>query len=135
MTARGGQGGWGGGSSPAWVGLAAAAAVACRTPASSDRLEGRWIGVRAEGAGAEGVPAANAFASSIELEFRRNQIFVTSARQSQAGRYEVVREDANAVVVTTERDGPTHPQTFTFQPTDTMRWHVLDGRSILFARE
>jgi hypothetical protein len=117
------------------VAIGAVAAVGCRIPASSDRLEGRWIGVRAEGAGAEGVPAANAFASGIELEFRRNEIFLTSARQSQAGRYEVVREDTDAVVLTTDRDGPDHPQTFSFHGTDTLRWNVLEGRSIVFERE
>ena len=122
----------------ACVGLAAIAAMstlACRAPASSDRLEGRWIGVRAEGAGVESVPAANAFAAGLELEFRRNEIFVTSARQSQAGRYEVLEEGANGVVITTERDGPTHPQKFSFQGDDTLRWNVLEGRSILFARD
>jgi hypothetical protein len=115
--------------------LAATSTLACGAPVSSDRLEGRWIGVRAEGAGVESVPAANAFAAGLELEFRRNEIFVTSARQSQAGRYEVLQEDANGVVITTERDGPTHRQKFSFQGDDTLRWHVLEGRSILFARD
>jgi hypothetical protein len=127
------------GASVASAGLAVAAALAalaaCRTPVSSDRLEGRWMGARAEGPGADGVSAANAFATGVELEFRRNEIFVTSARQSQAGRYEVVRDDANTVVITTDRDGPGHPQTFAFHGDDSLRWNVLEGRAILFVRE
>ena len=102
--------------------------TACRSRAAR-------VGVVAKGAGAEGVPAANAFASGIELEFRRNEIFLTSARQSRAGRYEVVREDTEAVVLTTDRDGPDHPQTFLFHGSDTLRWNVLEGRSIVFERE
>jgi hypothetical protein len=112
-----------------------ASAAACRTPVSSDRLEGRWVGVRAEGPGADGVPGADAFATGVELEFRRNEIFVTSARQSQAGRYEVVKEDANAIVITTDRDGPGHPQTFTVRDDDTLRWAILPGRTLVFARD
>jgi hypothetical protein len=110
-------------------------AMACRTPVSSDRLEGRWIGIRAEGPGADGVAGANAFATGVELEFRRNEIFVTSSRQSQAGRYEVVKDDPSAIVITTDRDGPGHPQTFSVHDDDTLRWNVLPGRALVFARE
>jgi hypothetical protein len=119
----------------AWLAAGALALAACRTPPSSDRLEGRWIGVRAEGAGAENVPAANAFASGVELEFHRNEIFVTSAHQAQSGHYAVVKEDPGSVVITTDHDGPTHPQVFTFHGTDLMRWNALEGRDIVFARE
>jgi hypothetical protein len=120
--------------------LAACAGVlatiaSCRTPMSSERLEGRWIGVRAEGPGAENVSAANAFASGVELEFRRNEIFVTAAHQAQAGRYELVKDEGDTVVITTDRDGPSRPHTFVFHGTDIVRWSVLEGRAIVFTRE
>jgi hypothetical protein len=119
----------------ACLGVGALALAACRTAPGSDRLEGRWIGVRAEGPGAENVPAANAFASGVELEFHRNEIFITAAHQAQAGRYAVVKEDPSSVVITTDHDGPAHPQTFVFHGTEMMRWTVLEGRDIVFARE
>ncbi len=53
--------------------LVALPALACRAPASSDRLEGRWTGIRAEGVSPEALAAANAFATSTALEFQRNE--------------------------------------------------------------
>jgi hypothetical protein len=47
----------------------------------------------------------------------------------------VVREDATTVVLVTDADGPAAAHTFTFGEDGTMRWAVLAGRSIVFARE
>ena len=109
--------------------------VACRAPVISDRLQGRWVGVRAEGVGADASPAADAFATGTELEFRRNEIFITASRTAQAGRYAVVKEDASAVTITTDHDGPSHPQTFLFAGDDTIRWKLAEGRAIVFTRD
>jgi hypothetical protein len=120
------------------AGIAAVAAIlsiACRTPASSAELEGRWIGVRAEGVSAEARSAANAFATNTELEFRRNEITVATAKQTQSGRYQLLREDPNAVVIATDLDGPAHPQTFVFAGDETMRWMLPEGKAIVFAKE
>lgn len=115
--------------------LAAILSIACRTPASSPELEGRWIGIRAEGVGAEALSAANAFATNTELEFRRNEITVATAKQTQSGRYQLLREDPNAVVIATDLDGPAHPQTFVFAGDETMRWMLPEGKAIVFAKE
>jgi hypothetical protein len=109
--------------------------LACRAPASSDRLEGRWTGIRAEGVSPEALAAANAFATSTGLEFRRNEIVVMTSKETQSGRYQLVREDANAVVIATDLDGPAHPQTFVFAGDETMRWTLPDGKAIVFAKE
>ncbi len=101
----------------------------------SDRLQGHWRGVRAEGVTGESANIAAAFAAGMELDVRGDSISVTTAGQRQAGRYRVVREDANAVVMTTDADGPADPQTFTFPSADTLRWAVLPGKAIVFARE
>jgi hypothetical protein len=115
--------------------LAAILSIACRAPASSAELEGRWIGVRAEGVSAEALSAANAFATNTELEFRRNEITVATAKQTQSGRYQLLREDPNAVVIATDLDGPAHPQTFVFAGDETMRWMLPEGKAIVFAKE
>ena len=115
--------------------LVALPALACRAPASSDRLEGRWTGIRAEGVSPEALAAANAFATSTALEFQRNEIVVMTSKETQSGRYQLVREDANAVVIATDLDGPAHPQTFVFAGDETMRWTLPEGKAIVFAKE
>jgi hypothetical protein len=109
--------------------------VACRIPLSSERLEGHWIGVRAEGVTAEALPAANSFATSTELEFHRNEITVTASKETHYGHYKLVRDEPTSVAITTDRDGPTHPQTFVFVGDDTLRWALADGKWIVFARQ
>ena len=119
------------------AGLAAVAiaTIACRAPAGSAQLEGHWIGIRAEGVSADVVAAATAFATHTELEFRRTDITVTTAKQTQIGRYQLLREEPNSVVIATDLDGPAHPQTFVFAGDETMRWMLPEGKAIVFARE
>jgi hypothetical protein len=83
---------------------------------------------------APALPAADAFATGTSLEFRRSQITVTTPRGTQTGRYELVRDGPASVVITTDRDGPSHPQTFLFVADDAIRWVLADGKSIIFAR-
>jgi hypothetical protein len=115
--------------------LAAISSLACRSPASSAQIEGHWVGVRAEGVNADATAAASAFATSTELEFRRTDITITTSKETQFGRYQLVREDAHAVVITTDLDGPAHPQTFVFASDETMRWLLPEGKAIVFVRE
>ncbi len=112
----------------------AAFTVGCPAPAGSERLEGRWVGVRAEGTSADVLPAANAFATSTEFDFHRDTLTVTTDATTQSGRYRVVKEDAASVVITTDRDGPGQTQTFVLTKPGTMRWSVLDGKSIVLTR-
>lgn len=115
--------------------LAALPTLACRAPASSDRLQGRWVGIRAEGVAPDALPPANAFATSTVLEFQRNELTVTTSKETRAGRYQLVREDPSAVVIATDLDGPTHPQTFVVAGDDTIRWVLPEGKAIVFAKE
>jgi hypothetical protein len=120
------------------AGFAAAlalATLACRAPAGSAQLEGRWIGIRAEGVSANVVAAATDFATQTELEFRRTDITVTTPKQTQFGRYQLLREETNSVVIATDLDGPAHPQTFVFAGDETMRWMLPEGKAIVFTRE
>jgi hypothetical protein len=99
------------------------------------RLQGKWRGVRAEGVEVAAQPAANAFATSTELDVRGDAITVTTPHDQQSGRYKVVRQDKATLVITTDKDGPADPQTFTFLDDKTVRWAVLEGKTIVFAKQ
>jgi hypothetical protein len=124
-----------GGRSHTKVVALAALAMGCPAPTGSERLEGRWVGVRAEGTSEDTSPAANAFATATEFDFHRDTLTVTTAMATQSGRYRVVTEDPTRVVIATDRDGPELTQTFTLTSDTTMRWAVLDGKSIVLARQ
>jgi hypothetical protein len=99
------------------------------------RLQGHWRGLRAEGVGTDAVAAANAFAMGTELEVKGDAITVSTPRDKQSGRYKIVRQDKTTLVITTDRDGPSDPQTFTFVDDKTVRWAVVEGKSIVFAKQ
>jgi hypothetical protein len=99
------------------------------------RLQGKWHGLRAEGVENGAQPAANAFATGTELDVRGDAITVTTPKDKQSGRYKVVRQDKTTLVITTDEDGPSDPQTFTFLDDKTVRWAVLEGKSIVFAKQ
>jgi hypothetical protein len=99
------------------------------------RLQGTWRGVRTEGVAADSVTSANAFALATELDVRCDSITVTTPSDTQSGRYRVVKQDRATLVITTDKDGPEIPQTFVFVDERTVRWAVLDGRAIVFARQ
>jgi hypothetical protein len=117
------------------VSLACLASLAACHGGGSARLEGRWKGLHADGVGPDALLAANAFASQTEIDVHGDQITVTTPRDHQAGRYRVVREDKTQVVIATDRDGPDDAQTFTFVDEKTMRWTVLEGKTITLARQ
>jgi hypothetical protein len=114
--------------------IGAALMASCRSPGSA-RMQGRWQGQRAEGTGAEAQAVANAFAAAMRIEVKSDVMTVISGRDRQVGRYRVVAEHDDTVVVTTDRDGPEYPATFRFSGDDTMSWTAVDGKTIVFGRE
>jgi hypothetical protein len=99
------------------------------------RLQGTWRGVRAEGASPDALAGANAFAVATELDVKGDALVVITPKETQSGRYRVLRQDRTTLVITTDRDGADDPQTFVFVDDKTLRWSVLEGRSIVFARQ
>jgi len=100
----------------------------------SARLEGRWKGRSADGVSPEAQSAANAFAAETEIDVRGDEITVTTAHDKQTGTYKVVREDKGQVTIVTDKDEPSDTQTFTLVDDKTLKWNVLDGKSITFTR-
>jgi hypothetical protein len=120
------------GSRPAWIALALTL-VACGH-SGSPRLEGRWKGKSVEGVAPEAQSAANAFATETEIDVRGNAITVVTPRDKQTGTYKVVREDKTQVTIVTDKDGPDDAQTFTLVDDKTLRWSVVEGKTITFVR-
>jgi hypothetical protein len=112
----------------------ACSTLACRGDGSA-RLQGHWRGVRADGVPPEALGGANAFATGTELEVKGDSITITTPKDKQTGRYKVVKQDKATLVITTDKDGPGDPQTFTFVDDKTVRWAVLEGKSILFSKQ
>jgi len=113
--------------------LAAPLLVACGH-GGSERLEGKWKGKSAEGVSPEAQAAANAFAVDTEIDVKGDAITVITSRDKQSGTYRVVREDKSQVTIVTDKDGPTDAQTFTLVDDKTLKWNVLDGKTITFVR-
>lgn len=115
--------------------LVALLALAACHHGGSERLEGRWQGVRAEGVSGEAAAPANSFAAGTDLDVKGDTITVTTPKEKQSGRYKVVKEDKTTLTITTDKDGPDEPQTFTFVDAKTMKWAVVDGKSIVFRKQ
>ena len=108
--------------------------VSCKST-SAKKLEGRWRGINAGGVSAQETPAANLFASTLELDFHGDQVSVHVGGEKQSGHFRVVEDAKNTVVLFTDQDGPADKQTFTFVDDKTMRWDVQPGRAIQFQKE
>jgi hypothetical protein len=124
------------GTAPALVALgflACTVSSACSHSGSS-RLEGRWKGKSAEGVAPEAQAAANAFAVETEIDVRGDEITVITAHDKQSGTYKVLHEDKGQVTIVTDKDAPNDTQTFTLVDDKTLKWSVLDGKTITFAR-
>jgi hypothetical protein len=100
----------------------------------SERLEGKWKGKSAEGVLPEAQAAANAFAVDTEIDVHGDAITVITPRDKQSGTYKVLREDKAQVTIVTDKDGPNDAQTFTLVDDKTLRWSVVDGKTIVFVR-
>lgn len=114
--------------------VASAFMVAC-AKGGAPRLEGHWKGTRADGVGGDMQTVANTFATQTEIDVKGDLITVTTPKDRQSGKYKVVREDKAQVVIVTDKDGPDDAQTFTFVDDKTMRWSVLEGKSIVFVKQ
>jgi hypothetical protein len=124
------------GAAPVLFAIAVSSALglgACGHSGSA-RLEGRWKGKSAEGVLPEAQAAANAFALETEIDFRGDEISVVTGHDKQSGTYKVVHEDKGLVTIVTDKDGPNDAQTFSLVDDKTLKWNVLDGKTITFAR-
>ena len=103
--------------------------------AGSAKLEGRWKGTRADGAGTA-QDAANAFALQTEITAHGDKITVSTPQsKGQQATYVVDDENKTTVVLHTDKDGPANKETFAFSDDGkTMIWRLGEGRTITFQK-
>ena len=92
-------------------------------------------GLRAEGVQSDLLDATNSFANHMRLDVNGNVITVTTSKDTRTDHYTVVSEDKTKTVITTELDGASDPQTFTFTDPSTMKWAVAQGQAVVFVKE
>ncbi len=101
----------------------------------SKRLAGHWRGVRAEGVSPDVQKAADAFAGKMTIDVTGDVIVVTTATDRQSGHYKAVSDDKTKLVIVTDKDGPSDPQTFLFTDAKTMKWIVQAPKAIVFTKD
>lgn len=103
---------------------------------ASERIVGKWKGAKADGVVADMQAAADEAAKAMELEFKKDAVTIRSSkdRDPMTARYVVLREDKRSVVLVTEQDGAKDEQTLTLDDDATMRWQVMQGKTITFSR-
>lgn len=117
------------------LGLAVTTMLTACKGGSAAKLEGRWRGIKAMGVPSGEIGAANLFASTMELEFKGEQVSVHTGSDKQSAKFKIVKDDKTQVTLTTDQDGPDDPQVFTFTDDHTMTWAVAPGKSIQFQKE
>ncbi len=110
--------------------------LGCRHGGSA-KLEGRWKGVRVEGVTSDLQAQADVFATGTEIEVKGDGITVATpaSKAKVAGKYKVVKEDKSILILYTDGDGQNDAQTFTFIDEKTMKWTVVDGKTITFKKQ
>ena len=72
---------------------------------------------------------------ATELTFEGDNVTVHTDDGSQTAKYKVVREDKRSIIIETDKDGPNDQQTFTFDSDKSMRWQIMPGKTVSFAKE
>jgi hypothetical protein len=93
------------------------------------RLEGHWKGAGVEGVGPEAQKVASDFATAMELDFKKDVVTLKTAKDTQTGKFTVVKDDKNAVVIHADKDDPNEAQTFTIVDDGTIKWTVNGPRA------
>jgi hypothetical protein len=107
--------------------------AACAKHTGSQKLEGHWRGQKADGVPDTAQVPANTFAAATEIFAQGNQIAIqTPAGRPPAATYTIDKEDANTLVIHTDRDGT---ETFSFNAQgNVMVWKIDAQRSITFVK-
>jgi hypothetical protein len=101
----------------------------------SARLSGHWRGVSSEGSTGSADVYANAFAAKMQLDVSGDIVTITTPGGKESSHYKVLREDATTTVIAAEGDAGTDQETFTLVDPKTLKWTVVPGKAIVFAKE
>ncbi|MBI4705057.1 MAG: hypothetical protein HY744_28455 [Deltaproteobacteria bacterium] len=115
--------------------LPAIAAAACQiTP--KDRLQGRWVGVRAENFEPAHVARVTGWVAGASFEFRGSRVVVTvPAESAREGTFSVIAARGGELDLRFSRpQGTTDAVEIELAGHDLLRWKLGGGRSILFRK-
>lgn len=117
------------------ISLALSLALVACGPKGSPRLEGKWLGTKAEGIDPSQQVVADDFASKTVLEFRGDAVAIRTPKGVQMGHYKVTSSDKDALTIVTDKDGDDEQHTFVFDGAKTLRWKILPQRTIVLAKQ
>ena len=102
-----------------------------------ERLEGKWVGERADNFRPEHAARVAGWVAGTSFEFKGSRVTVSIPAESpRQGTYKITKADEHELHVSFLRaHGPQDDVTFLFEGEDRMRWMLGDGRSIVLRKE
>jgi hypothetical protein len=102
-----------------------------------ERLEGKWVGERADNFRPEQGERANGWVAGTSFEFQGSRVTVSiPAESARQGTFSVATVSEEELRVTFMRaHGASDEATFLFEPDDRLRWMLGDGRSIVLKKQ
>jgi hypothetical protein len=117
------------------VAVALPALAACKaTP--KERLEGRWVGERADNFNPAQADRAAGWVTGASFEFKGSRVTVSIPAESpREGTFKITRASEQELEMTFLRpQGAEDQVTFQLEGEDRMRWMLGDGRSIVLRK-
>lgn len=102
-----------------------------------ERLEGKWVGERADNFRPEQAERANGWVSGTSFEFKGSRVTVSIPAESpRQGTFKLATVNEEELRITFMRaHGASDEATFFFEDEDRLRWMLGDGRSIVLKKQ
>lgn len=102
-----------------------------------ERLEGKWVGERADNFRPDQAGRVDGWVSGTSFEFQGSRVTVSiPAETPRQGTYKLAAVGEEELRITFMRAHGTQDQaTFFFEGDDRLRWMLGDGRSIVFKKQ
>jgi hypothetical protein len=99
----------------------------------SPRLEGHWKGTHVVGVDPGTQNQADKYASQVDLQFKGDQVTMTTPAGSAQSKYKVVKEDKGSITILSEADGT--EESMAFESDTTIQWTVMPGKTISLSKQ
>ncbi len=115
--------------------LVAPSLIACQTT-PKQRLQGKWIGERAEHFSAVQSGRAAGWVSGASFEFKGSRVIISIPAESpREGTFEVASAKEDDLTLTFLRaEGAQDRVAFRFEQDGRLRWELGDGRSVVLRK-
>jgi hypothetical protein len=102
-----------------------------------ERLEGKWVGERADNFRPEHADRVTGWVAGTSFEFKGSRVTVSIPAESpRTGTYEIAQASEGELHITFKRaHGANDEATFLFEGEDRLRWMLGDGRSIVLKKQ